>query len=125
MDSGTRIIGRKPGRCGQTSVDARRDPRGGSGMTGTIGRARSRLALVVGLIALTAPIGASGQSSTPSEPSAWRFVALGDSWPEGAHCGGCRTFVGRWADGLREAYGRDILLTDLTGQAEPGLLPGS
>ena len=48
------------------------------------------------------------------------YVAFGDSWPEGAHCG-CRTFAGLWADGLPALTGRPIEFIDLTGQKEPGV----
>ena len=48
------------------------------------------------------------------------YVAFGDSWPEGAHCG-CRTFAGQWADGLHALTGRPIDFIDLTGQKEPGV----
>ena len=48
------------------------------------------------------------------------YVAFGDSWPEGGHCG-CRTFAGQWADGLAALTGRRIDFVDLTGQKEPGV----
>lgn len=48
------------------------------------------------------------------------YVAFGDSWPEGAHCG-CLTFAGQWADGLSALTGRPIDFIDLTGQKEPGV----
>lgn len=55
-----------------------------------------------------------------SEPSAvsgpgLSYVALGDSWVEGAHCGGCRTFAGLYADGLEELTGEPVEFLDLTG----------
>ena len=43
------------------------------------------------------------------------YVALGDSWVEGAHCGGCRTFAGLYADGLERLTGEPIKFVDLTG----------
>jgi GDSL-like lipase/acylhydrolase family protein len=49
------------------------------------------------------------------------YVAFGDSWPEGAHCG-CRTFAGQWADALPALTGRPIDFIDLTGQKEPGFV---
>jgi hypothetical protein len=49
------------------------------------------------------------------------YVAFGDSWPEGTHCGRCRTFAGQWADGLSTLTGRPIDFIDLTGQKEPGV----
>jgi hypothetical protein len=82
------------------------------------------LALLLGLVAAMAPAPTIGQSGAPSESSAWNYVALGDSWPEGAHCGGCETFAGLWRDGLRATFGREIAFDDLTGSQEPGLAPG-
>ena len=43
------------------------------------------------------------------------YVALGDSWVEGAHCGGCRTFAGLYADGLEVLTGEPVEFIDLTG----------
>ena len=65
----------------------------------------------------------SAQTTEPedsSEPSAsggpgLSYVALGDSWVEGAHCGGCRTFAGLYADGLEELTGETVEFIDLTG----------
>jgi lysophospholipase L1-like esterase len=48
------------------------------------------------------------------------YVALGDSWPAGAHCGYCRTFVGLYADGLARQTGHRIRFTDLTQANIPG-----
>jgi hypothetical protein len=50
--------------------------------------------------------------------SALSYVAFGDSWPEGAHCNGCTTFAGLWADDLKAETGADIEFTDLTGASE-------
>ncbi len=50
--------------------------------------------------------------------TALRYVAFGDSWPEGAHCNGCRTFAGLWADGLEALTGRTVEFTDMTGSHE-------
>jgi hypothetical protein len=58
-----------------------------------------------------------GKTSEASEPL--KFVALGDSWPEGAHCGFCETFAGRYADGLETLAGRPVRFVDLTGNAQP------
>ena len=68
--------------------------------------------------------GSSGPSTTsPDAPSATpaslTYVALGDSWPEGAHCGYCETFAGRYADGLETLAGRPVDFVDLTGDAQP------
>jgi HAMP domain-containing protein len=59
----------------------------------------------------------AGKTSVAPEPLT--FVALGDSWPEGAHCGYCETFAGRYADGLEALAGRPVDLVDLTGDAQP------
>lgn len=66
--------------------------------------------------------GGSGESTrTDTAPAAapLTVVSLGDSWPEGAHCGGCRTFAGRYADGLRADGARRVTFVDLAGQAQP------
>jgi hypothetical protein len=53
-------------------------------------------------------------SSTPV--AGLTLVSLGDSWPEGAHCGGCRTFAGLFADGLSELTGESVNFVDLAGE---------
>lgn len=58
---------------------------------------------------------AAGASDAPN----LTFVALGDSWPEGAHCGSCVTFAGKYAIGLEELTGRTVDFHDLAGQAQP------
>jgi hypothetical protein len=78
------------------------------------------------LIACSGPI----QTATPSDPDSvasvlvgpspsddlgLTYVALGDSWVEGAHCGGCRTFAGLYADGLEVLTGEPVEFIDLTG----------
>ena len=52
---------------------------------------------------------------SPSSGPGLSYVALGDSWVEGAHCGGCRTFAGLYADGLEELTGEPVEFIDLTG----------
>lgn len=55
--------------------------------------------------------------ATPSSSSAAdtvQYVALGDSWPYGGHCGGCETFVDRYASGLEEALGVPVDYLDET-----------
>jgi hypothetical protein len=47
------------------------------------------------------------------------YVALGDSWPEGAHCDGCRTFPETHAEALSDALGEPVTLHNLAGQAQP------
>ena len=88
-----------------------------------------RRGLVLGLAVVLALLaGCSGSSDDPSsappvttapakEPLT--FVALGDSWAEGGHCGSCETFAGRYADGLQGLSGRPVEFVDFTGQAQP------
>lgn len=64
-------------------------------------------------------------AQSPSVAPPLRMVAFGDSWPEGDHCGHCDTFIDRYAVDLGARLGRDVVLTDLTGQQEPGLVPGT
>ena len=82
--------------------------------------------LVAGFVLLAA----CGQSGEPSETApastspdqevpALTLVGLGDSWPEGAHCGFCRTFAGLYVDGLESSSGEPIEFVDLAGEAEP------
>jgi hypothetical protein len=79
------------------------------------------VALMVTLIAGCSP--ADTPSATPATSTQaetpLRVVALGDSWPEGAHCGFCETFAGRYADGLRELTGGTVEFVDLAGDAQP------
>jgi hypothetical protein len=59
---------------------------------------------------------ASAPTASPSPPApTLTYLALGDSWPEGAHCGYCRTFAGLHADGLGEQTGRKVIFNDRTG----------
>ena len=92
-----------------------------------------RLLIAVALLATFAASGCGGSegegqpsatdtattSDTAAAAKPLKFVALGDSWPEGAHCGGCRTFAGLYADGLKARTGRAVTFIDLTGQAQP------
>ena len=64
--------------------------------------------------------GSETEAAATSEPSAsagpgLSYVALGDSWVEGAHCGGCRTFAGLYADGLEALTGEPVEFIDLSG----------
>jgi lysophospholipase L1-like esterase len=80
------------------------------------------------MLALCAVVGAmlglgAGQPKVTSAlgaGSAFTYVALGDSWPSGAHCGYCRTFVGLYADALAAKTGRKIRFTNLTQSSVPG-----
>lgn len=107
-------------------------PRDGGSMGHSAGRSLVRRVGLAGLC-LTMMVFAAGcsggtrssrssqapASSRSSADSALTYVALGDSWPAGAHCGGCRTFAGLYADGLRARTGRHIDFHDVTGQAQP------
>lgn len=57
------------------------------------------------------------RSTTAPPTSADRgliYVALGDSWSHGTHCGGCRTFASRYGDGLPRIAGRPVTFADQT-----------
>ena len=76
----------------------------------------------------TTPTGsttAATGESTPA-PQGFNYVSLGDSWPEGAHCNGCRTFPQIHAEALEETLGEPVKLIALAGQAQPHFdRPGS
>lgn len=79
-----------------------------------------RIALAVAaLSAVTASCGGTSSNTSTTERRGLFYLALGDSWPEGAHCGGCRTFAALYADGLRKQTGRTVHFEDDTGQAQP------
>lgn len=46
-------------------------------------------------------------------------VSLGDSWPAGGHCDGCRTYAGRYADDLAATSGRHVEFIDLARSVVP------
>ena len=88
-------------------------------------RVKLLIATALALSAVVAAV-ATADATTPAsalaagtrvQPTAYEYVALGDSWPSGAHCGGCRTFVTLYADGLRKKTGRKVRFTNLTGAA--------
>ncbi len=57
----------------------------------------------------------AAHSATDRDPGArFSYVALGDSWPNGAHCGFCETFVGRYADKLNATDPGLVRLDDRT-----------
>ena len=49
----------------------------------------------------------------PSPSAALHYVAFGDSWPYGAHCGGCEPFPELYADGLEEVQSAPVEFTNL------------
>lgn len=57
--------------------------------------------------------------STVSAESGLTYVVLGDSWPEGAHCAGCRTFPQTHAEALADRLGKPVTVHNLAGQAQP------
>ena len=57
-------------------------------------------------------------ASTPA-PEGLVYVSLGDSWAEGAHCNGCRTFPQLHAEALQETRGEPVTFVDLAGEAQP------
>ncbi len=70
-------------------------------------------------------LASSAFAQSPSTAPPLRIVAFGDSWAEGDHCGHCATFIDRYADDLSVQLGREVVLTDLTGQQEPGIEHGT
>jgi hypothetical protein len=58
-------------------------------------------------------------SEASAQPEGLVYVALGDSWPEGAHCNGCRTFPETHAEALSSVVGEPVALHNLAGQAQP------
>lgn len=67
--------------------------------------------------------GGSAETPAPEPAQELTYVSLGDSWPEGAHCNGCRTFPQTHAEALGEALERPITLKELAGQAQPYFEP--
>ena len=63
---------------------------------------------------------ATSEAPTAEAPSGEdvRYVAFGDSWPEGAHCGGCDSFAYLWADLIEAETGLEVELTSFMGDAE-------
>jgi hypothetical protein len=57
--------------------------------------------------------------ATSDEAEGVTYVALGDSWPEGAHCNGCRTFPQTHAEALSDLLGKPVTFHNLAGQAQP------
>jgi lysophospholipase L1-like esterase len=69
----------------------------------------------------TTPSIAAPSNAPSSEPSLQStgaeliYVALGDSWPQGDHCAGCRTFAAQYADRIQSLTGRHVSYVDLNG----------
>ena len=65
-----------------------------------------------------APTSSSIAASVTPHGKPLHYVAFGDSWPAGAHCGGCRAFPYLWADLIEERTGRPVEITSFMGAAE-------
>lgn len=61
----------------------------------------------------------SAADASPPTDEGLTYVALGDSWPEGAHCNGCRTFPQTHAEALSKQLGKPVTLHNLAGQPQP------
>jgi hypothetical protein len=93
-------------------------------------RNRSAVATVVACLVIAIGCGSdseagSGPTSTESVATTaasadLTYIALGDSWPEGAHCDGCQPFPELHAQALETETGRTIEFINLSGQAQPG-----
>ena len=59
--------------------------------------------------------------STTSSPT-WTYVAFGDSWSYGGHCGGCDPYPGLYAVGLEETTGHQV---DFINRTQNGGTSGS
>lgn len=63
----------------------------------------------------SASVASDAPQPTATDAAGLTVVSLGDSWPEGAHCGGCLTFAGLYADGLSELTGESVDFVHLAG----------
>lgn len=72
----------------------------------------------------SASVSEARPSGSGTQAPSLSYVAFGDSWPEGAHCNGCITFAGLWANDLETETGKDIVFTDLTGAKEGNAVDG-
>ena len=72
------------------------------------------LVLLAGCASEGEPPDTGTTSSSSSAADTVQYVALGDSWPYGGHCGGCETFVDRYVSDLEEALGVPVEFIDET-----------
>lgn len=80
---------------------------------------------IVGIVAISACGGTTKSTEASGSASAdatLDYVAFGDSWPEGAHCNGCQTFAHRYGTALKKLSGKQVVVTDLLGSQEPGIV---
>ncbi len=71
------------------------------------------------------PAHEKGGSHREAAESELHYVEFGDSWPEGAHCNGCQTFADLYGVELKALAGKPVMVTDLLGSQEPGLVPNA
>jgi lysophospholipase L1-like esterase len=65
--------------------------------------------------AMVASSASVSPSASATSEGGLTYVAFGDSWPFGAHCGGCRPFPGLVVPGLEAASGQTIhFVNDVT-----------
>lgn len=63
---------------------------------------------------------AADTSGAPSgEAEGLSYIALGDSWIQGAHCNGCRTFPQTHSEALSELLGEPVTFQNLAGDYQP------
>ncbi|MGH9212049.1 MAG: SGNH/GDSL hydrolase family protein [Acidimicrobiales bacterium] len=78
------------------------------------------MAVVAGVIVLSgcrgtrSPEEESSATTEATEPAALAYVAFGDSWSFGAHCGGCEPFPVLVAEGLEADQGAPVAFENLT-----------
>ena len=70
------------------------------------------------------PTTSGSPTTTAAPPADLTYIALGDSWPEGAHCNGCQPFPELHAEALQAEQGARSSSENLAGQAQPGFGAG-
>ncbi len=70
------------------------------------------------------PTTTESTTTTAAAPADMTYVALGPSWPEGAHSNGCQPFPELHSEALQVETGRTIEFKNLAGQAQPGFGEG-
>jgi GDSL-like Lipase/Acylhydrolase family len=62
---------------------------------------------------------ADTSAASSGEAEGLTYLALGDSWIQGAHCNGCRTFPQTHAEALSELLGKPVTFQNLAGDNQP------
>ena len=70
--------------------------------------------LAAGALLLSACGASAGPDAPSPSASAVQYVAFGDSWPFGAHCGGCTPFPELYAEGLDASLDAPVDFSNLT-----------